>query len=164
MKHVLICFLTLFAVPFFSSCGNCAVMIDPAPVPVCFIVKDADGNNLLDPAYEGNILGNDIAVTYREEEYPLAMSEPTGDQMGLYTGAVGADKIPGLMFGPFYIREDRGGDAFSINWGDGNPSEEVKFDFYYTVTAGTCSVKGHRKIYLNDKLMSNNSLTVTLVK
>ena len=148
-----------------TSCdeGNeCSVDIDPAPTPICFIVKDADGNNLLDNKFEGNIIDNGISVTYNGGNYPLTLSEydPYGER-GLYIGEIGADKIPGLLFGFFYIGKDRGESEFIINWGNGT-SDNVKFQYYYNVVR--CNPEAHRKIYLNRTLQSGNSLTATIIK
>ena len=39
------------------------VLVETNPTPVFFIVKDTEGNNLLDADYDGNILNNDITIT-----------------------------------------------------------------------------------------------------
>lgn len=145
------------------SCGKvCSVDIDPAPVPVCFIVKDAVGNNLLDPAFDGNILGNKIEITHHQQKYPLVLEEYdyfTGE-MGLYMGKVDGD-VPGILFWFFYVSRNSGGDEFMIDWGDGT-SGLVQFDFYYKSVI--CEPVSYRKIYYNGEAKSNNSLTITLIK
>ncbi len=145
------------------SCNSfCNVDVDPAPVPVCFIVTDIDGNNLLDPAFTGNILGNKIEITYNQQKYPLVLEEYDYSigGMGLHTGKVGGN-VPGIMFCYFYAGRDSGGGEFIIDWGDGT-SGHVKFDLYYNVV--WCEPVSHMKIYYNGEAKSNNSLTITLVK
>lgn len=145
-----------------SCSGLCDVDINPAPTPVCFIVKDGDGNNLLDADFEGNILDDGIEVTFLGKKYPLILSEyDYSDGMGLHTGKIGPDNTPGIMFWYFFVARDSGGSQFTINWGDGI-SDEVKFDFYYTVV--WCKPKSHQKIYMNGIVQSENSLTITIVK
>lgn len=150
------------------SCDNnpCNVNIDPAPTPVCIIVEDAAGNNLLDADYEGNILGNDIYIPYLGTDYHLVLSAYTPDQddimyTGLHTGAIGTDEVPGMLFWYFYADDTDRETGFTINWGDGTLSA-IKFSYYYTVV--NCAPVYHRKIYLDGVLQSEDSLTVTIVK
>lgn len=147
-----------------SDNNECGVIVQPNEVPVCFIVKDSEGNNLLDPAFEGNILGRNIEVTYEDAQYALHLSEyPTDRRLGLYTGKIeaGMDKIPGIMFWYFHVKPDRGSHHFSINWGD-EVTDEVKIDYYYTVA--NCEPVYHRITYLNGKLHSDNSFIINIIK
>ena len=55
------------------------VLVDTNPTPVYFVVKDAEGNNLLDVDYDGNILNNDIEITVLEikgDQVKLGISAP----------------------------------------------------------------------------------------
>lgn len=152
-----------------TSCSDsdkeeCDVLIQPTEVPVCFIVRDNEGNNLLDPAFEGNILDRNIEVTYEGAPYSLQLSEYPFDLMlGLYTGKieVGMDIIPGIMFWYLYMEGDCVSHRFSINWGDG-VTDEVKIDYYYTLVK--CEPVPHMKTYLNGKLYSDNSLIINMIK
>jgi hypothetical protein len=125
-------------------------------------VKDVDGNNLLDPEFEGNILGNRIEVTHNQGKYPLILSEYAYGEYGLHTGGIGDDETPGILFWFFYIGKDSGGDEFTIDWGDGT-SGFVKFDYYYTLDF-FCNITNHENIYYNGEAKSNNSLIISLVK
>ena len=44
---------------------------------IYFSVKDAAGNNLLDPQVASNILGNEITVEYGDKSFPLENSVDT---------------------------------------------------------------------------------------
>ena len=44
---------------------------------IYFSVKDAAGNNLLDPRVASNILGNEITVEYGDKSFPLENSVDT---------------------------------------------------------------------------------------
>lgn len=160
MKATNFLFLILLSICMLG-CDECDVDVDPAATPVCFIVKDMEGNNLLDPQFEGNILNTGIEVTHNGEKYPLILSESNYREYGLYTGKIGEDEIPGILFCYFYINRDKGGDKFSISWNDGI-TDTIKFDYYYTVK--NCDTVSHIRIYLNDKLQSTESLTVTIIK
>lgn len=173
MKNNVISFMAYMAILInpllISSCSDSddnegGVIVQPAEVPVCFIVKDSKSNNLLDPEFEGNILDHNIEVTYEGAQYALQLSEYPIDRMfGLYTGEieVGMDKIPGIMFWYFHVNPDRGNHHFSINWGDG-VTDEIKIDYYYTVANGKPVY--HRITYLNGKLHSDNSFIINIIK
>ena len=132
---------------------------------MCFIVKDTEGNNLLDPLYGGNILDRDIEVEYGGERYALELSEYPNDNtmFGLYTGRVedGMDEIPCIMFWYFYVSKDRGSHVFSIDWGDGT-TDEIKIDYYYKVE--DCEPVIYQKAYLNGVLHSDDSFIINIVK
>ncbi len=149
-----------------TSCKDdgCKALVDGYE-PVSFVIKDIDGNNLLDPRFAGNILDNDIEVTSGQNRYPLIMAEYGSVDLGtgLYVGETGADNIPVIMFWGCYAVEEREGhyEEFSIDWGDGT-ADRVRA--YYTYTIDDCEVVMRQRTYLNGNLNSGNSLTVTIVK
>ena len=72
------------------------VLVDTDPTPVYFVVKDAEGNNLLDVDYDGNILNNDIEITVNGGEiYGVAITEviPDGENRGLYLSSIKVEDI-----------------------------------------------------------------------
>ena len=63
-----------------SDNGNEDVIWDIAPVNFHFVFFDRDGNDLLDSAYQGNII-KDVSVTYKDEEYPVVTWEEYARKM-----------------------------------------------------------------------------------
>lgn len=159
-------FIMLFGFIFIVSCNNgeCDVVVQPRETPVCFIVTDNEGNNLLDPLYDGNILDRNIMVEYEGEQYSLELSEyPNDGKFGLYTGKIdiGTDKMQGIKFWYFYVSKNKGSHDFSISWGDGT-ADEVKIDYYYKVV--DCEPVIYMRAYLDGELHSDNSFIINLVK
>lgn len=72
---------------------------------IYFSVKDAAGNNLLDPQVASNILGNEITVEYGDKSFPLENSVDTRFNMprplGLRKEVLGEAKERVLSFGEF---------------------------------------------------------------
>ncbi|MDR0907837.1 MAG: hypothetical protein LBM63_04445 [Rikenellaceae bacterium] len=101
---------------------------------VCFFVKNAAGENLLDPNVEGNILDNEITVDYNGQVFGMDSVQTRalppvwyGLRVEPYSDVL--DGTPVLKFGEFSPVEDYHGETFTINWGD-DTSDEVKFDLY----------------------------------
>jgi hypothetical protein len=129
---------------------------------VCFFVKNAAGENLLDPNVEGNILGNEITVDYNGEVFDMGDTltralkpvwyglrvEPYGDVL---------DHTRVLKFGEFSPVDDYHDETFTINWGDGT-SDEVKFDLYIKR-----ELKVVKKLWFNGELLSNDPTKVSFV-
>ncbi|MDE6288673.1 MAG: hypothetical protein K2M00_07815 [Muribaculaceae bacterium] len=69
-KSLLIAVVAVVALCF-NACDNDDVIWDIAPVSLDFIIVDSDGNSLLDPAREDNVLNNDIYIVYQGKEYPI---------------------------------------------------------------------------------------------
>ncbi|MFI3264018.1 MAG: hypothetical protein SNG38_00545 [Rikenellaceae bacterium] len=67
----------LFTIIFFGSCSSDDgddLIWDIAPVNIYIQVCNQEGENLLDENVEGNILENEIKITYKDEEYLLGES------------------------------------------------------------------------------------------
>lgn len=148
---------------------------DFIPWFVSIDVHNANGDNLLDPDFENNILDNNIHIDYGGEAYPV--NERIDEY---YTRAIKPhwyglvlDSHPGygsgkLLFGEFGTTNAPGGyhgETFSIHWGDGT-SDRVSFDLYITWQGrGNKRVPTvHKKLWLNGELQSDNSLLVEIVK
>ena len=141
---------------------------------VLIYVKDANGNNLLDPDFEGNILNTDIYAEYKKEIYSVynhpfyfprtRVADPPHWWGLVYMLPDGSER---LHFGDFITTRDREfhGETFTINWGDGT-SDEIKFDLYVAWEGEEHYSEpiDVRKIWLNGELQSDNSLWIEIVK
>jgi hypothetical protein len=133
---------------------------------ICFFVKNEEGENLLDPNIEGNILGNEITVDYNGQVFGMdsvqtralppvwygLRVEPFDDYLNF---------TPVLKFGEFITTSDEigfHGETFTINWCDGT-SDEVKFDLYITWSINESYLDPdptvHKKLWFNDELQPN---------
>ncbi len=155
MRNVII---ALSAVLAFVSCRQ-----DPPPLivvgSISIFVKNVSSDNLLDPAFAGNILDDYISIEYSGETFILNELDGAGLFSVLYDETNPENNT--LEFGPLSA-DTHPGKTFTINWGDGT-SDSVTFEFY----------KGKRdkdnidivqKIWLNGELQSDDSLVVTIVK
>jgi hypothetical protein len=163
MKKIVMIAIALIAS---FSCSREWDFVNP---DVCFFVRNANGDNLLDPAFEGNILENEISVDYKGETYTLNSdtNPSTRANMEIWRGlrvepySSLIDETPVLKFGEFRTTSGSGsyhGETFTISWGDGT-SDEVAFDLYIK---GSHNVQ--QKIWLNGALKSENSLNIEIVK
>lgn len=166
MKKLSSILITAFAI-LFSGCGSgnnhCDMIWDLITPDVCIIVTNADGENLLDPDVEGNILNSGIKVEYNDETYPI--TSRTRETLAMWYGLrVEAyafnDDTPALKFGEFST-DGYHGETFTIDWGNGKTSE-VKFDLY--VTWKKCRPIVHQRVWLDGTLMSGNSLTMKITR
>lgn len=84
MKKFLSYWKTLFAVALvamtLSSCSNDDddddIIWDFIPEEITLEITDANGNNLLDPAVENNIVGENITLDYKGETYDILWDTP----------------------------------------------------------------------------------------
>ena len=79
MKHFfyILFSLSIGILVFLMSCADKETIFDDY-APVVFTVKvvNASGENLLDESVPGNILGEDISVTYEDQTYPMITMPP----------------------------------------------------------------------------------------
>lgn len=96
-----------------------------------FAVSDAAGRDLLDPAVAENLLGNDIRINYRKEEFVLSDQSRASDRgkLALRHGYDDASSRYVLAFGSFSPSDNYHGQVFSIDWGDGTRND-LTFDCY----------------------------------
>lgn len=149
--------------------NHCGAIWDFVNPDICFIVKNANGDNLMDPSFEGNILDNGIFAEYNGVIYELnssALTRDSGPAMweGLRAARYYGNDTIYLMFGEFKTETgDEGyhGEKFIIDWGDGT-RDEVTFDLY--ITWKNCKPTVHKKVYINGELKSSGSLTVEIIK
>ena len=145
---------------------------------IFFSVCDANGNDLLDPENENNIL-EDITLTYNKKTYPVDFdlqnrlddwSSGNGrfphEINGLlqllsvkwvrtYVGFVIADKYY-LIIGPMSARVERDED-YIIDWGDG--SKEIIHYYYHFDTKKR---KASRRVTINGKPHEGDKIYVRL--
>ena len=162
-KRLWIILALCFAV--FSSCDDNKEeddrIWDFAKYDAEFVVKDADGRNLLDPATSGNILDNEIKVSYEGETYDLCIGKEncfihkhlTRDLPAFWYGLRICEECRKyheeksvMMFGEFSPTDNHRSKTFTINWGDGS-SDEITFDLYITWKKNDPTV--HKNIWLN---------------
>lgn len=129
---------------------------------ICFAVEDAQGNNLLDPQTEGNILDKNIRVTYKDKEFGLIETRfLMPEELGLRVQYYQYYKKNLLTFGEFTPEDCLKGEQFIIHWGDGT-EDEIMFDLYITWKKFDPTV--HKIVYLNGELYSGESFLIKIVK
>lgn len=161
MKNLLLYFLLIPAMCL-TACDidldldrGCDAIWDFTPMDITFSVADAEGNDLLDPDSELNILDK-ITVRYNGKEYSVGeLDGNPGTRAymphweGLYTRYSKREGCWLLYFGEF--SPDFGNhrnDKLTIDWGNGT-KDQILFDFY--VTWKKCDPIVHRKFLVNGK-------------
>jgi hypothetical protein len=152
----------LLAVIMFVSCRQVPPPPTPADIYLTISVENAAGENMLDPAAEGNILDNEIYIVYDEKRYDLNTNYPHPFKFEIGTDIDGA---PMLRFGLFQVITRS--DTFTIYWGEGT-SDEIKFDMSLTKDEAGKTV-WHIKTWLNklldsDNLWPSNNIHIAIVK
>ncbi len=138
---------------------------------VVILVYNANGDNLLDPDFEGNILDNNITIEYEDEVYAIMTNNeeetatralPPPEWYGLRLHYSERFDTHELLFGEFGRCL---GNVITINWGDGT-SDEVKFDFdvEYKGSGKKYRPYVYLRAWLNGELQSDDSLVVEIVK
>lgn len=129
-----------------------------------FVVVDADGNDLLNPYSDKNIISNWITLKHNgiTYEYGPSSKATMPKMLGIrleYSKSIGKWV---LAFGEFAPDTNTNIDQeFIIDWGDGT-KDNIKFDLYTTWKNNEPTV--HKKIWLNDELYSEESFLVKLEK
>ena len=144
------------------------VLVDTNPTPLYFIVKDTDGNNLLDADYEGNILNNDIEITVNGgERYGVATTEviPDGNNRGLYLSSIKVEDIDTPCLEYWFIHHTEGDKRqhFEIDWGDGT-SDIVEASYYFTTHNQGKDIVSHKKVWVNGVVKTEGSFVTTIIK
>ncbi len=170
-KYLMLIFISMYAV----NCngneenGGCpSIVRDFVNWDVCFTVLNAEGENLFDPATEGNILDNAITVEYKGETYTLKNDYKSGTRanMAIWYGLriephSSKDDTIMMKFGEFDTEAGYHGETFTVDWGD-ETSDEVTFDVF--VTYEECDPTVLKKIWLDGELKSDDSLIIEIVK
>lgn len=129
-------------------------------------VKDSQGNDLFDPEYEHNILGNKITVTYKGNTYVMGEETKTKYNMPSPLAAKAEynqySKKNLFCFGEFTPEDDFHGEKFTIDWGNGIV-DEIEFDLYITWKKGDPKV--HKRVAVNGKeVQSEDPFSLELVR
>ncbi len=134
---------------------DCDKIWDFTPMNITFSVSDDDGNDLLDPESELNILDR-ITVQYNGGEYSVGEFDGSPNTRaymprweGLYTRYSEYEGRWLLHFGEFSPDfGDHHNDKMTIDWGNGT-KDQISFDFY--VTYKRCDPTVHRRFRVNGK-------------
>lgn len=99
---------------------------------IVFCVTDEKGNDLLDAENKGNILNNEITVTYNNKEFKNNEIKPKyylPEELAIRMRYSATLKMNLLTFGEFTPCDDLKGETLIIDWGDGT-KDEIVFDLY----------------------------------
>lgn len=154
--------LSIALLLFFVACDNNDAEHQTTALGTVYIfVTNSNGDDLLDPDVEDNILKSDIHVSYKNDTYTnIYMQTRYAPPPPILFRHINFE-IAGycIAFGSFNTGQgDFHGETFTINWGDGT-SDEIKFDLFVEREG-----KVFKKIWLNGTMQSDNSLEVTIVK
>ncbi len=178
MKKYLLGIAALLASGLLAGCkedDNKGYMIwDFVNPDISLMVINPLGDNYLDPEYEHNILDRPIKVEYNGKIYRLGedlMQETRatavywyGLRVGKYVGYVGDRGTPALLFGQFQTSSGEygyHGEKFTVDWGDGRTTSEVKFDLYVTYNHDGTEATVHQKLWVDGDLVNENGLAAT---
>lgn len=160
-KRVNTLFLTLFTLSsiIFTSCEESGNYIyDIPPFDINIIIENSNGNNLLDPEYEGNIIDN-LTLTYNDEVYKIDTED-----FDISTRA-----LPSIFHGLRLLRDDNGrhfitfgnfdgetdfnNEKISISYGKGK-NDEVTFTNKVKTGSYIQKIDIKRTIKLNGKTVN----------
>lgn len=126
MKKTIVCLLLCtLGMGMFTACHDednpDNIIWDYAPITLYLHATDAEGNNLLDPDYEGNILGRNISATFGDSTYHIYRREAEtryylAHFYGLY---LWTDIEPCLTFGEFQGERTYTNESVTIDWQNG---------------------------------------------
>lgn len=156
MKRILL-FLLIAISSIITSCENMQVDADAMPVTLEILVKDVEGNNLLD---YGWLDGKNVTATFKGETYELQKDVPTRAYMPHFYGFKVISRDPGMMlyFGELDGTHDMN-DEFVINWGDGTFDTIVIYNDCRTTMNGGYDIRRHYVV--NGVKAENHRITIT---
>lgn len=162
-KKTNILLLTLFALSgiIITSCEEKGYWIhDVLPFDINMIIEDADGNNLLNPEFEGNII-DEMTITYNDETYKIEKDKENIATRMLYSEFYGLRHFCSdtgrhfVTFGNFVGERNYKDEKITIHWGDGT-SDEVTFTNKVKGGSHTPTLDITRTIKLNGKEVNPN--------
>lgn len=140
MKTMKSFFLFLLLALCFSSCSDGdgpepGMIWDIAPYNILITVADAEGNDLLDPEAENNLVGNVITATFEGKTYEMEVdtNSVAGSVSGrailpVFHGLVLHKQTDGpymLTFGEFAGDTNLDATDVTIDWGEGLPQDVI---------------------------------------
>lgn len=145
---------------------NDGVIWDFMCYDVSIEVRDEQGNDLFDPKYERNILGNKIKVEYQGKTYVMGEETKTKYNMPSPLAAKAEyndyAKKNFFCFGEFTPCDEFKNEKFTIDWGNGL-RDEVEFDLYITWKRGDPTV--HKRVSVNGvKVESEDPFQLKIVR
>ena len=153
----------------FSSCSENEenpddIIWDFAPINFTLSVQDEQGNDLLNPQTEGNILNQDIKAIYQEKTYrmdELAMPV-TKAYMAILYGLRHVEAEDGrwlLRFGELQGERTYDNETITLDWGDGT-SDVITFSSRLTWNSPE-DPEFDRHFYLNGVKQESSSFVLT---
>ena len=160
----------LLCLPLFSSCSednngeDDLIIWDFAPINFYMTVQDAEGNDLLSPTTEGNILNQDIKAIYQGKEYRL-------DELALPDTKVYLARMYGLhivetedgrsllCFGELQGEDTYEDETITLDWGDGT-TDVITFSSRLTWKSPE-EPEFDRHFYLNGVEQESSSFVLT---
>ncbi|MDE6497697.1 MAG: hypothetical protein K2L21_03450 [Muribaculaceae bacterium] len=144
--------LVIAAIVSCSESDSSDIIWDFVPVEMIVKVHNAAGANLLDADTPGNILGEDISITYNGKNYDLVPTEPGRLWPGRWYGIFLKEDADGESY--IYIGEFSGHDGYilcELHIGENVYDLEVKTK--YSAKEGVKS----REFYINGKLSKGDN-------
>lgn len=130
--NILLLTLLAFSSIILTSCEEKGFWChDVSPFDINMIIEDADGNNLLNPEFEGNII-DQMTLTYNDETYKIDNTKENIATRALPSEFYGLRHFccdngrHFITFGNFVGEHNYKEEKITINWGDGT-SDEVTF-------------------------------------
>lgn len=139
---------------------------DFIPIVIAINVVDESGNNLMDPATENSIAGNEIKITFRGKTYNLdeEPNEKTNSRAYLpkFRGLYSFDEFRkdfqyGLFFGEF-ARDDNYDEEIVIDWGDGSMNDIIVFNHKFWWEKD--NPKSETTFYINGKKVNGEYIII----
>lgn len=151
-----------------DSNDNCEDMLwDFVNYEIYFTAIDADGGaNLFDTNNPNNLLDDGVWITFRDKTYNIVdWTHPeSATTKASYVRPFALRYYPASLVLPHYLSQTMGfgefgpssykKEPFTIHWADGT-IDEVQLDCY--LTWKDCEPTVHKALYLNGKLVSNDS-------
>ena len=159
----------LLCLPLFSSCsednnGGDDLIWDFAPINFYMTVQDAEGNDLLSPTTEGNILNQDIKAIYKGKEYKLnELALPnTKAYLAILYGLHIVETEEGrclLCFGELQGEDTYEDETITLDWGNGT-TDVITFSSRLTWKSPE-DPEFNRHFYLNGVEQKSSSFVLT---
>lgn len=166
-KFLNFCLCFFISLPFITACSESedesyGIIGDFTPIEFYIYVQDTQGNDLLNPQTEGNILGQEIKAVYHGKEYPLNATYP--DTRVYLASSNGLQLLftEGyylLCFGELQGESTYNDETITLYWGDGS-SDIIRFSSRLQWKSPT-EPEFDRQFFLNDVKHDNTTFVIT---